>query len=123
MESVSEALNKATSILKSLNGNSLTADHLDSIVSQLDSVDVNELLGQIPEPPGTGLDDVETKNKFQQIANDLNKTADAFNDELERIKRMRSTLNLDALDPVIQSAKRIIQPVFNFTADLEFNDD
>lgn len=119
MESVSEALNKATSVLKALNGTSLTADQLDSTVSQLNAVDIHELLAQIPAPPESGSDEVGTRNKFQQIANDLNKSADGFNDELERIKRMRNTLNLDALDPVIQAAKRIIQPVFNFTADLE----
>lgn len=123
MESVSEALNKATSVLKLLNGSSLTADQLDSTISRLNAVDIHELLGQIPVPPDSGSNDSATKNKFQQIANDLNKSADGFNDELERIKRMRNTLNLDALDPVIQAAKRIIQPVFNFTADMEDNED
>ena len=123
MESVSEALNNATSILKSLNGTSLTADHLDSTVRQLNAVNITELIGQIPVPPESGSDDISTRNRFQEIANNLNKSADNLNDELERVKRMRNTLNLEALDPVIQAAKRIIQPVFNFTADLEPGED
>ncbi len=52
-------------------------------------------------------------------ADELNKEADHFLDELERIKTIRHTLNLEALDPIITEARKIIHSLHAFTAQLD----
>ena len=56
---------------------------------------------------------------MKNMSDILNKEADGFLDELERIKRIRHTLNLEALDPLIKEARRIIHSIHGFTANLQ----
>jgi hypothetical protein len=62
------------------------------------------------------------KEKMNAQADELNKEADRFLDELERIKSIRHTLSLEALDPIITEARKIIHSVHTFTAQLEDGD-
>jgi len=121
MESVSAALDKATTILKSLDGTTLTPDQLEKTISGLSQINMIDLIGH--KPAGTDPGGKTDARQNQSSANELNKKADLFNDELDRIKRMRQTLNLEALDPVINAARKLIHPVYQYTADLQQDND
>jgi hypothetical protein len=59
------------------------------------------------------------KAEMKGQADLINKEADLFLDELERIKTIRQTLNLEALDPIIKEARKIIHSLHAFTNQLE----
>lgn len=70
------------------------------------------------EPDDDWEKDVYRKEMARQ-ADRINRAAEKFLHELERVKRMRQTLNLDALDPVIREARGIIHRIHDFTAQLQ----
>ncbi len=121
METVSAALLEATTILKALDGTSLTPDQLGKTISGLSKFDMVDLIENNGINASSG--DKAGRQQIHSFVNELNKSADLFNDELDRIKRMRNTLNLEALDPVISAARKLIHPVYQYTADLQQEDE
>ena len=117
-----EALEQATLALKAVTASSLSADQLASSTATLKSIPVNDLIEEFKHALPPASDDPGTKEVNQKeldhIATELNRKVDAVNDELSRIKSMRSTLNLEALDPVIHAAQQVVRPLYNLSADL-----
>jgi len=116
------ALDSATAALKSVTAATLGPDALHGAVSVLDGIPLNDLIDaftrELPAPQDDHKLEAERRKKLDGIADELNRKLDAVNDELKRIKSMRSTLNLDALDPVIHAAQKVVRPLFNLSADL-----
>jgi hypothetical protein len=114
MDHLHKALNEATNILKQLTASTLTADQLDLTKNALSSLNIEEIVQDY-------LRGGKTSDEGQRLksANEINKMADGFNDELQRIKKIKTTLNLDALEPVISAASHFIRPVFRLTAALQ----
>jgi hypothetical protein len=116
------ALDSAAAALRSVTASSLGPDTLHNAVSTLEAIPVNDLIDgfmeSLPAPQDDHKLEEERKKKLDGIADELNKKLDAVNDELKRIKSMRSTLNLEALDPVIHAAQKVVRPLFNLSADL-----
>ncbi len=123
MLSLYESINNASAVLRALSPSTLTREQVESTKKALESIDISALLEGyakgLPVKPadGSGLD--EYRKIVQQKADELNKKIDILHDALEEVKKMRKTLNLPALDPVIQSAQKIIRPLFNFTASMQ----
>jgi hypothetical protein len=110
--------------LAGLQTDTIVVENLHNILTRLQSSDLaSKMAGFKSTLPSTQYDDdqaIEKQKVFRkEQADSLNKEADHFLDELERIKRIRQTLNLEALDPIINEAKKIIHSLHGFTADLE----
>lgn len=114
MDKLKMALDEATSLLKQLTPSTLTAAQLDVTKNGISGLNIEEIIQNY-------LRGRSETNEQQAIntANGINKMADGFNDELQRIKKIKNTLNLEALEPVISAASHFIRPVFQLTAALQ----
>ncbi len=116
-----EFLDQAVSALKVVTPATIDHEHLSSSISILEGIPINELIEEFQQTLPVHADDEKGKHQLRKeldlIATELNKRLDGVNDELKRIKSIRQTLNLDALDPLIRSAQRIVRPLYNLSAD------
>lgn len=112
-----------TKALSGLRSDNIVIDNLDRILAQLKGSDILYQLDQYKRSMPTVPEDeqaLETnKETMNARADELNKEADHFLDALERIKTIRHTLNLEALDPIITESRKIIHSLHAFTAHLE----
>ena len=117
-----EALDQAAAALKVVTASTLSPDLLASSTTTLKGIPVNDLIEEFTHALPAESDDPKVQDdrskELDRLANDLNKKVDAVNDELTRIKSMRSTLNLEALDPVIHAAQHVVLPIYNLSANL-----
>jgi hypothetical protein len=117
-----EALDKAATALKAVTASTLTPDQLATSTSALQGIPVNDLIEEfthdLPAEPEDPKAQEDRRRELDHIATELNKKVDAVNDELSRVKSMRGTLNLEALDPVIHAAQQVVRPMYNLSADL-----
>jgi hypothetical protein len=116
-----EFLDQAVSALKVVTPATIDHEHLSSSISILEGIPINELIEEFQQTLPVHADDEKGKQQLRKEldlnATELNKRLDGVNDELKRIKSIRQTLNLDALDPLIRSAQRIVRPLYNLSAD------
>ncbi len=112
-----------TKTLAGLRSDNIVIDNLDRILAQLKGSDILYQLDQYKRSMPTVPEDEQALETYKETMNaradELNKEADHFLDELERIKTIRHTLNLEALDPIITEARKIIHSFHAFTAHLE----
>jgi hypothetical protein len=122
MASIQTIVETATRTLAEIKPENITADLLSSSILKFGSLDVNEAIDQywreLPEKPENEQDLPAWENKMQLLGKSLNHHLHGFNEELNRVKNMRSTLSLPALDPLIKAAREIIRPLYDFTAQL-----
>ena len=122
MNTLTNELDRVALILKELTPATLTADRISSILKITNEIHIEELIGNYDSADEESDTQDEENDELSRekitLATRINKKADAVNDELDRIKKMRQTLNLQELDPLIQSVRRILHPVYNFTATL-----
>lgn len=116
-------LESAAAILAGLTPKNLTPEHIARTEDDLRQFKVSELIREIEHKLPVRPDDEKQldahRKLMRQHADQLNKKADLLNDELKRLKQVRTTLNLARLDPVIEAARSIVRPVFAFTAGLQ----
>jgi len=112
-----------TKALAGLRSDNIVIDNLDRILAQVKGSDILNQLDQYKRSMPTVPEDEQALETYIETMNaradELNKEADHFLDELERIKTIRHTLNLEALDPIITEARKIIHSLHAFTAHLE----
>jgi len=112
-----------TKALAGLRSDNIVIDNLDRILAQVKGSDILNQLDQYKRSMPTVPEDEQALETYKETMNaradELNKEADHFLDELERIKTIRHTLNLEALDPIITEARKIIHSLHAFTAHLE----
>jgi hypothetical protein len=114
MDKLKMALEEATSLLKQLTPSTLTAAQLDVTKNGISGLNIDEIIQAYLR----GRNDTN-EGQAVKTANEINKMADGFNDELQRIKKIKTTLNLEALEPVISAASHFIRPVFQLTAAMQ----
>jgi uncharacterized protein YabN with tetrapyrrole methylase and pyrophosphatase domain len=114
MDKLKMALEEATNLLKQLTPSTLTADQLDVTKNAIAGLNIEEIIQNYLRGRNEASEEQAIKT-----ANEINKMADGFNDELQRIKKIKNTLNLEALEPVISAASHFIRPVFRLTAALQ----
>ena len=123
MQLLIDEIRELTETLAGLRPDSIIVDNLHSILARLKSSDIEHKMAGYPLALPSSPEDEQAIEKHKEFMKDqadsLNKEADHFLDELERIKKIRHTLNLDALDPIIKEARKIIHSVHSFTSDLE----
>jgi hypothetical protein len=123
MQLIIEEIRNLTQSLAGLRSDNIVIDNLDRILSKLKASDLGAKIARINvDMPSESSDDLALEKQKEQMrgqADLINKEADHFLDELERIKTMKHTLNLEALDPIIKEARTIIHSLHAFTAQLE----
>ena len=123
MQLIIEEIRGLTQSLAGLRSDNIVIDNLDSILSKLKGSDLGaKIVRYNVGLPSESTDDLELEKQKEEMrgqADLINKEADLFLDELERIKTKRHTLNLEALDPIIKEARKIIHSLHAFTAGLE----
>ena len=123
MQTLLAEIKDLTKALVGLRSDNIVIDNLDNILAQLKGSDILNQLDQYKRSLPTVPDDEQALETYKETMNtqadDLNKEADHFLDELERIKTIRHTLNLEALDPIITEARKIIHSLHAFTAQLD----
>ena len=109
--------------LAGLRPDSIVVDNLNGILNRLKTSDIeHKMAGYKSALPSSPEEEqaIEKHREFmKEQADSLNKEADHFLDELERVKKIRQALNLEALDPIIKEARRVIHSLHSFTANLE----
>jgi translation initiation factor 2B subunit (eIF-2B alpha/beta/delta family) len=123
MQLLIDEIRNLTEALAGLRSDNIVMDNLNNILDRLKSSDVDQKMAgyklALPSVPEEEQALEKHKELMKDQADSLNKEADNFLDELERIKTMRHTLNLEALDPIIKEARRIIHSIHGFTAGLQ----
>ena len=123
MQSLITEIRKLTLTLAGLRSDNIVIDNLENILAQLKASGIHHQMEQfkvsLPSAPEEEKALEEHKERMKGQADVLNKEADGFLNELERIKTMRHTLNLEALDPIIKEARKIIHAIHGFTAGLQ----
>jgi len=122
MSSINTIIEAATGALAGVTPGTLTSDQLNSSRQTLDAIDINEAIDvywrELPEKPEKEDELPEWEALMRGKGKEINRELHLFNEELSRIKSLRNTLHLDALEPLIKSAQEIIRPLYNFTAAL-----
>lgn len=123
MQLLIDEIRDLTEALAGLRPNSIVVDNLNGILNRLKTSDVDHKMAEyksaLPSSPEEERAIEKHREFMKEQADSLNKEADHFLDELERIKLMRNTLNLEALDPIVKEARRIIHAIHGFTAELQ----
>lgn len=123
MQLLIDEIRDLTQALAGLRPDSIVVDNLNDILTRLKATDLDHKMAGLKLALPSSPDDDQALEKhkafMKEQADSLNKEADHFLDELERIKKIRQTLNLEALDPIIKEARKIIHSLHSFTADLE----
>lgn len=119
MNELFNAITKATTALKGITPSTITPVQLDSARTTLDSIDIASLLenysGTLPEK--SDKEDVHIELEHQ--ADQLNKKIDPLKDALDELKKMRTTLDLEALDPLIEAGRSMVRKLYDFSASIQ----
>lgn len=122
MQTLLAEIKDLTKALAGLRSDNIVIDNLDNILAQLKGSDILNQLDQYKRSLPAVPDDEQALETYKETMNaradELNKKADHFLDELDRIKTIRHTLNLEALDPIITEARKIIHSLHAFTAQI-----
>jgi hypothetical protein len=123
MQLIIDEIRDLTHALSGLRSDSIVMDNLNEILSRLKASDVDKQMAgyalSLPSAPEEKQALEKHKDALRDQADLLNKEADRFLDELNRIKTIRQTLNLEALDPIISESRRIIHSIHGFSAGLQ----
>ncbi|MGL6268891.1 MAG: hypothetical protein ACRC2O_13255 [Chitinophagaceae bacterium] len=123
MQLIIDEIRRLTASLAGLRPDSIVIDNLDDILSKLQASDLAAKIACYnADKPSSSIDEKSMEKQQERMrsqADLINKAADLFLDELERIKTIRQTLNQEALDPIIKEARAIIHSLHAFTAQLE----
>jgi len=123
MQLLIDEIRNLAEALAGLRPDSIVVDNLNGILTRLKASDIEHNITEYKSAQLSSPEEEQAIEKHKEFmkeqADSLNKEADHFLDELERIKKIRQTLNLEALDPIIKEARTIIHSLHSFTADLE----
>ncbi len=116
-------ISQATALLRGVEPSTLESEPLRLVVEALQGSQVPAALEaygrSLPAEPDDEWEKEAYRKDMAARADQLNHAAEGFLQELERIKRMRQTLNLDALDPLVREARGIIHRIHDFTARIQ----
>lgn len=122
MSSLQILVESATEALRQVNPENLSVDRIQKSRETLESLKVGEAIGaysrSLPPKPDDEKDQAGWEKNMHELGKTLNHAIHGLNDELNRIKNLRHTLDLAALDPLILAAQSVVRPLYDFTAGL-----
>lgn len=123
MSDLFSQINTATQILASVQASALESSFLRSVTDRLSNGALLAALKVFWEKLPVEPEADDAKDDYRKVmagyADQLNRAAEPFLQELERIKRMRQTLNLEALDPVIREARSLVHRIHDTSAKIQ----
>jgi hypothetical protein len=122
MSAIKTIIESSIGALTGATPGNLTTAQLDSSLSILQSINVNNAIddywNNLPEKPENQDEIPAWENENHQRGKEINHDLKLFNEELNRVKKMQAALNIPQLDTLIQAAQEVIRPLYNFSAQL-----
>ena len=122
MQQLIEAIHKAHQLLLQVKADALTQQLLSLTEKQLNAIDVHQIIEEyarsLPEKNNEEDEDESYKKQLNTISDHINKELAPLNSSLGKIKQLRETLNLPALDGIIGSSQKIVRAIYQFTSNL-----
>jgi hypothetical protein len=122
MSSIKTIIDDCTRALSEITPENLTPARLDSSLSILRTSNVNKAIDEywdlLPEKPENENDIPAWENQNHLLGKEINHDLKLFNEELNRVKKMQAALNIPQLDTLIDAAREVIRPLYDFSAQL-----
>lgn len=123
MDELTDCIAGMRAILSGIGPSTLTPENLDEALRGLLSIDVDGCMERFAAGlPARPEDDEATEShdiRMGRLSDDINRSLSGANAELSRIKELRTTLNLGALDPLIENARAAVRRLYGLTASLQ----
>jgi hypothetical protein len=123
MNELTQEIERMAALLKRVDASTLVLENLEAVEAGLQESTISQVVQSYRRSLGTEPLDEPEREKYQERmrheADQINQVAEDLLRELDRVKRIRQTLNLEALDPIIREARAIIHRVHGLTADLQ----
>jgi hypothetical protein len=122
MPSLNTIIDNCVNALTGVTPQTLTPFQMDSSLSVLKSVNLDEAVSEyweaLPSKPESVHDQAAWEQLMQQRGTELNQRLSLLNTELTRIKNMQGALHIPQLDELIHAAQGVVRPLYDFSARL-----
>jgi hypothetical protein len=121
MATIQHLISVTLKALHQITPESLTSENLASSLEQLKDLDlldaINTLRKTLPKPSENQEDRELVMFEIRKILKTINHDVFKLNEELNRLKQLRTNLGLDALNPLITEAQYIVRGLFGFVGE------
>jgi hypothetical protein len=121
MATIQHLISVSLKALHQINPESLTSENLASSLEQLKDLDlldaINTLRKTLPKPSENQEDRELVMFEIRKILKTINHDVFKLNEELNRLKQLRTNLGLEALNPLITEAQYIVRGLFGFVGE------
>lgn len=104
--------------LQQITPENLTSENLSGSLKQLKDLDfleaMNEFKKTLPKPSENQEDREMVMGEIRKTLKPINQEVFKLNEELNRLKQLKTNLGLDALNPFLTEAQHIVRALFNF---------
>jgi len=122
MQQLLDIIHKVHRLLLEINAGALSSPLISLTEAGLKEIDVNQALENchqsLPVKNSKSDDTDDYTKQINTIADQINKALGPLNKSLEKVKQLRHTLNLPALDGVISLSQKIVRAIYQFTSTL-----
>ena len=121
MATIQHLISVSLKALHQINPENLTSENLSSSLEQLKDLDllesINEFKKNLPKPSENQEDREIVMAKIRKTLKPINHDVFKLNEELSRLKQLRTNLGLEALNPLITEAQYIVRGLFGFVGE------
>jgi len=118
MATIQHLISVTLKALHQITPENLTSENLASSLTQLKDLDlleaINTLRKTLPKPSENQIDRELVMFEIRKILKTINHDVFKLNEELNRLKQLRTNLGLEALNPLITEAQYIVRGLFGF---------
>ena len=118
MATIQHLISVSLKALHKINPENLTSENLSSSLEQLKDLDllesINEFKKNLPKPSENQEDRELVMAEIRKTLKPINHDVFKLNEELSRLKQLRTNLGLEALNPLITEAQYIVRGLFGF---------
>ncbi len=120
MEELLRNIEDLKEALSALTPETLTPEHIQETVGTLSSIDLSGSIERfsagLPSRPEDEASAAEYDKTMRETTDRVNKAVSSANRELTRLKEWRATLDLEALDGVIETARAHVRSLYDLTS-------
>lgn len=121
MATIQHLISVSLKALHQINPENLTSENLSSSLEQLKDLDllesINEFKKNLPKPSENQEDRELVMAEIRKTLKPINHDVFKLNEELSRLKQLRTNLGLEALNPLITEAQYIVRGLFGFVGE------
>ena len=121
MATIQHLISVSLKALHQINPENLTSENLSSSLEQLKDLDllesINESKKNLPKPSENQEDRELVMAEIRKTLKPINHDVFKLNEELSRLKQLRTNLGLEALNPLITEAQYIVRGLFGFVGE------